>query len=355
MTSATSRGIDRRAVLSTLAALPVLAGALPRTFARAQTADPLPSWNDGAAKEAILRFVRATTDQPTPNFLPPDARIATFDQDGTLWVEHPIYTQVVYCLDRIPAVVTQKPALGNVEPFRTVLSGNREAIARLPMKELEEILAATLTGMTVDEFSAEAKTWIERARHPRWDRPYTELTYQPMQEVLRYLHANGYKTYIVTGGGQDFVRVYSEQVYGIPPEQVVGTAGGTTYGYGKDGKPMLTKEPKLLLNDNNAGKPEGIHLMIGRRPYAAFGNSTGDRQMLEYTKAGDGARLAMLVLHDDAKREYAYGPAERLPDTKVGTLTQALYDEARRKGWTAISMKDDWKEIFPPSIGRALK
>ena len=167
-----------------------------------------------------------------------------------------------------------------------------------------------------------------------------------MQEVLKYLRDNGYKTYIVTGGGQDFVRVYAEQTYGIPPEQVVGTAGGTKYGYGKDGKPFLTKEPKLLLNDNDAGKPEGIHLMIGRRPYAAFGNSTGDRQMLEYTGAGDGARLMMLVMHDDAKREYAYGPAQGLPASKVGTFTQALYDEAKKKGWTVISMKNDWKKIF---------
>jgi hypothetical protein len=236
-----------------------------------------------------------------------------------------------------------------------VLSGDRDAIAKLSTKQLEEILAATLTGMTVDEFSAEVKTWIGTAKHPRWDRPYTELTYQPMQEVLRYLRASGFKTYIVTGGGQDFVRVYSEQVYGIPPEQVVGTAGGTTYGYAKDGQPMLTKEPKLLLNDDNAGKPEGIHLMIGRRPYATFGNSTGDRQMLEYTQAGGGARLAMLVLHDDDKREYAYGPARGLPDTRVGRFTQALYDEATQKGWTVISMKNDWNEVFSSSIGRAIK
>jgi hypothetical protein len=200
--------------------------------------------------------------------------------------------------------------------------------------------------MTVDEFQAEAAAWIAVARHPRWDRLYTELTYQPMIEAMHYLRDNGYKTYIVTGGGQDFVRVYSERVYGIPPAQVVGTAGGVKYGYDRDGKPILTREPKLLLNDNFAGKPEGIHLEIGRRPVIAFGNSTGDRQMLEYTKAGDGARAALLVLHDDAEREYAYGPALGLPDTKVGAFTQDLYDEAKKDGWFVISMKRDWKKIF---------
>jgi phosphoglycolate phosphatase-like HAD superfamily hydrolase len=322
--------------------------------ALAQT-DALPSWNDGPAKKAIVDFVQATTTQGGAGYIPPAERIATFDQDGTLWVEHPMYTQVMYCLDLVPALAKAKPELAKAEPFKTVLSGNREAIAKLSMEELEQILFATLSGMTVDEFSAEVKKWIETAKHPRWDRPYTELTYQPMQEVLSYLRANGYKTYIVTGGGQDFVREYSQSVYGIPPEQVVGTAGATTYSYGKDGKPMLTKDPKLLLNDNNAGKPEGIHFMIGRRPHAAFGNSTGDRQMLEYTQAGDGARLAMLVLHDDAEREYAYGPAQGLPDTKVGTFTQALYDEAKNKGWTVISIKNDWKQIFPSSIGRGSK
>jgi len=246
----------------------------------------------------------------------------------------------------VPAVVRAKPELANVEPFKTVMSGNREAIAKLPMQDLEKLLAATLSGMSVDTFKAEVGKWLDTARDPRWKRPYTELTYLPMQEVLKYLRDNGYKTYIVTGGGQDFVRVYAEKTYGIPPEQVVGSAGGTKYGYDKSGKPFLTKEPKLLLNDNNAGKPEGIHLMIGRRPYAAFGNSPGDQQMLEYTGAGDGARLMMLVLHDDAKREYAYGPATGLPATKVGAFTQQLYDEAKKKGWTVISMKNDWKKIF---------
>ena len=316
------------------------------TCLAAESTDPLPSWNNGAIKQAIIAFVQTTTDKSNPKFVPPAERIATFDQDGTLWVEHPMYSQVVYCLDRVPAVVKAKPELAKVEPFKTVLSGNREAIAKLSMDDLFKILAATLTGMSIDEFRAEAQKWLDTAKNPRWNRPYTELTYLPMEELLKYLRANGYKTWIVTGSGQDFVRVYSERVYGIPPEQVVGTANGTKYGYHQDGKPFLTKEPRLLLNNNGAGKPEGIHLMIGRRPYAAFGNSTGDRQMLEYTKAGDGVRLAMLVLHDDAKREYAYGPALGLPDTKVGKFTQALYDEAKKQGWIVISMKRDWKRIF---------
>ena len=311
----------------------------------AQT-DPLPSWNDGTAKKAIVEFVQSTTTQGGPRFVPPSERIATFDQDGTLWVEHPMYTQVLYCLERVPAVVKAKPELAQVEPFKTVLSGDREAIATLPMKDLEKILAATLTGMSVDEFKVQVRTWLETAKDPRFKRPYTELSYLPMQEVLKYLRASSYRTYIVTGGGQDFVRVYAEEVYGIPPEQVVGTAGGTVYGYGKDGKPFLTKEPRLLLNDDKAGKPQGIHLMIGRRPRAAFGNSIGDQQMLEYTKAGDGARLAMLLLHDDVKREYAYGPARGLPDTRVGAFPQALHDQAAAQGWIVISMKNDWRQVF---------
>jgi phosphoglycolate phosphatase-like HAD superfamily hydrolase len=331
---APSSGVNRRVLLSTLALLPAISGPLLPVDAPAQTATTarlLPSWNDGPAKQAIFDFVRATTDQSTPSYVLPKDRIAVFDQDGTLWVEHPMYTQVVYCLERVPAVVAKKPELRNVEPFKTVLSGNREAMAKLSMRDLEKILAATLTGMSVEEFNDEARKWLETARHPRWNRPYTELVYQPMLEVLRYLRDNAYKTYIVTGGGQDFVRVYAEKVYGIPPERVVGTAGGTKFGYAKDGKPFLTKEAKLLLNDNNAGKPEGIHLMVGRRPYVAFGNSTGDRQMLEWTGAGSGARLKMLLLHDDAAREYAYGPAQGLPDSKVGTFTPTLYDEAKKE------------------------
>ena len=332
--------MTRRAATGAMALLLLVA-----TVAQAQP-DPLPSWNDGPAKQAIVEFVQTTTTQGSPKFVPPAERIATFDQDGTLWVEHPMYSFVMYALDRVPELAKAKPALKNVEPFKTVLSGNREAMAKLTLPDLEKIIAATFTGMSVEQFNAELSKWLAEAKDQRWKRPYTELTYQPMQEVLKYLRDSGYKTYIVTGGGQDFVRLYSEKVYGIPPEQVVGTAAATKFGYAKDGKPVLTKEPKLLLNDNDAGKPEGIHLMIGRRPHASFGNSTGDQQMLEYTKAGDGARLSMLVLHDDAKREYAYGPAQGLPATKVGTLTQALYDEARKQGWSIVSMKDDWKRIF---------
>jgi len=326
-----------------------LVGVVAFTSINARAQDPLPSWNDGAAKQAIINFVKATTDAASPQFVPPAERIATFDQDGTLWVEHPMYSQVMYCLERVPALVKAKPELAKVAPFSTVLEllhGDRAAMEKLNMKDLEVIAAATLTGMTTEQFQAEAKKWLAEAKDPRWKRPFTELTYQPMQEVLQYLRASGYKTYIVTGGGQDFVRVYSEQIYGIPPEQVVGTAGATKYGYDKDGKPILTKEPKLVLDDDHAGKPEGIHLMIGRRPHAAFGNSVGDQQMLEYTKAGDGARLSMLVLHDDATREYAYGPAQGLKDTKVGTFPPALYDKAQKSGWTVISMKNDWKQIF---------
>src|SRR5271169_6989934 len=214
-------------IFSTLAMLALVVGGA--TNAKAQ--DPLPSWNDGPAKQTILAFVKEATDKSDLKYVAPKERIATFDQDGTTWVEHPIYTQVVYCLERVPEVVEMKPKLKNVEPFKTVLSGNREAIAKLPTKELLEILAATLSGMTVDEFSAEATKWITTAKHPRWDRLYTELTYQPMLEVMQHLRENGYRTYIVTGGGQDFVRTYSGRVYGIPPEQVVGSAGGTKYGY----------------------------------------------------------------------------------------------------------------------------
>src|SRR5262245_12064599 len=330
----------QRALVPTLALLVVASSAAAQN-------EPLPSWNDGPAKAAIVTFVRETTTPGGANFVPPAARVVTFDQDGTLWVEQPMYTQVMYILDRVPDVVAKKPALRNVEPFKTVLLGDHAAIAKLTTSDLEKIAAVTLAGMTVDQFNGEVKKGLATAKHTQLKRPYTEQVYQPMLEAMRYLRANGYKTFIVTGGGQDFVRVYADQVYGVPPEQVVGTAGETKFSYDKHGRPILTKEAKVMLDDNNAGKPEGIHLVIGRQPFAAFGNSTGDRQMLEYTGAGSGRRLMMLVLHDDAQREYPYGPAEGLPESKVGTFTQQLYDEANAKGWIVISMKRDWKRIFP--------
>ncbi len=314
--------------------------------AAADPADPLPSWNDGPAKRAILAFVRVTTDRSSSSFVPPDERLATFDQDGTLWVEHPIYTQVVFAFDRVVALAPQHPEWKVTEPFKSVLAGDRAAMAAFTVKDLESIVAVTHSGMPVETFQATAKAWIAGAKNPRWKRPYTDLVYQPMLEVMRYLRANGFDTYIVTGGGQDFVRAYADGAYGVPSQKVIGSAADTQFTY-QDGKPTLVKLPKLLLNNNFSGKAEDIYLFTGRRPQAAFGNSTGDQQMLEYTGAGSGARVMALVLHDDATREYAYGPAANLPDTKVGTFTQALYDEAKAKGWFVLSMKNDWKRIFP--------
>jgi phosphoserine phosphatase len=308
--------------------------------------DPLPSWKEGPARKAIVDFVRAATDKTGPDYVAPEERIAVFDQDGTTWVEQPVYPQLVFAFHQAGTMARKDPELAASEPFKTVLSGDRAAIGKLSMKDLEKIVAVTHTGMTVEMFRATVREWIGKANHPRWNRPYTALVYQPMLELMRYLRENGFKTYIVTGGGQDFVRVFSERVYGIPPEQVVGSAVDTEFVYDRDGKATLTKAPKVVLVDDKAGKPTGIHMMIGRRPVAAFGNSDGDRQMLEYVQAGGGARLVMLVLHDDAGREYAYGPAQGLPDSKVGAFPQALYDDAMKRGWTVIHMKDDWKSLF---------
>jgi hypothetical protein len=232
------------------------------------------------------------------------------------------------------------------QPFAAVISGDKAAIAKFTMKDLEAIIVASHAGMSVEQFNVIVKDWLAKAEHPRWHRPYTELIYQPMVEVMQYLRANGYRVYIVTGGGQEFVRAYAEKIYGIPPEQIIGTAIDAQYTYNKEGQGILMRPAKVLLNDNFSGKPEDIYLFTGRHSKAAFGNSTGDQQMLEYTQAGGGAPLMMLLLHDDATREYAYGPAQGLPDSKVGTFTQALYDEAKSKGWTVISMKNDWKRIF---------
>lgn len=310
------------------------------TCAFAQS-DPLPSWNDGPAKQAILQLVRVTTDSSSPKFVPTEQRIAAFDQDGTTWVEQPIYTQMMFALDRVKAVAEKDPKLAAVEPFKTVISGDRAAIGKLTMPDLEKIVGATHSGMTVEQFQAMVRDWMTTAKHPRFKRPYTELAYQPMLEVMELLRANGYKTYFVTGGGQDFVRAYSKEVYGIPVNQVVGSAGETKFAYAPDGKGVLIKQPKIMLVDDKAGKPEGINLVIGQRPIVTFGNSDGDQQMLEYTQGGDGARLMLLVHHDDAVREYAYGP-----ESKIGTFSDALAAEAKQRGWIVISMKDDWNRIF---------
>jgi phosphoglycolate phosphatase-like HAD superfamily hydrolase len=303
--------------------------------------DPLPSWNDGPARQAIVELVRATTQPGSPKFVAPEARIATFDNDGTLWVEQPIYTQATFAFDRVAALAPRHPEWKDQQPFKAILSRDRAAMAKFGLQDLEKVLAVTHTGMSVDAFGGIVREWAATARHPRFKRPYTELIYQPMLEVMKYLRENGYRTYIVTGGGQEFVRAIAESVYGVPPEQVIGSAGQTKYGYDRDGKPTLIKLPKVLLVDDKAGKPEAINLIIGRRPTAAFGNSTGDQQMLEWTQAGDGARLMLLVHHDDAAREYAYGNA-----SKIGTFSDALMAEAKKRGWIVVSMKSDWKRIF---------
>jgi phosphoglycolate phosphatase-like HAD superfamily hydrolase len=312
--------------------------------AAARADDPLASWNDGPAKKAIVEFVEKITKEGSPDFVKPEERIATFDNDGTLWVEQPIYTQMTFAIDEITAMAPQHPEWREVEPFKSILAHDRDAMLRFTIQDFEKVVAVTHSGMTVQQFLEIVKKWLAEARHPRFKRPYTECVYQPMIELMQYLRANGFKTYIVTGGGQEFVRAFAGQTYGVPPEQVVGSMGKVKYDYDKEGKPELIKLPEVLLINDGTGKPEGINMVIGRRPQAAFGNSTGDEQMLEYAGAGDGARLMMLVHHDDAKREYAYGA-----ESKIGTFSDALMAEAKKKGWIVISMKDDWKSIFPPT------
>lgn len=306
--------------------------------------DPLPSWNDGPAKQAILDFVHASTDKSSSKFIPPDQRITTFDNDGTLWVEQPMYTQVAFAMDRVAAAAKEHQELKDKEPFKAILTHDKAAMAKFTLQDIEKVVAVTHSGMTVAQFEQIVKHWLAEAKHPRFKRPYTQLVYQPMIEVLRYLRDNGFKTYIVTGGGQEFVRAFAEPTYGVPPEQVIGSAGKVKYEINPDGKPVLVKLPEVLLVDDKAGKPETINLIIGRRPVAAFGNSTGDKQMLEYTQGGGdarGIRLMMLVHHDDPAREYAYGA-----DSKIGSFPDSLMDEAKQRGWTVISMKNDWKRIF---------
>ena len=349
------RKVSRRAFVSAGAAavLSARVGLASRegTAGGQDQGEALPSWNDGPAKAAVLRFVRDTTEKSSPKYVEPADRIATFDQDGTLWTEHPIYGQAAFALARVGELAPKHPDWKTKEPFKSVLARDMAAISKFTEADWLEILAVTHTGMSNEVFAGLVKDWITTAKAPRFDRLYTELVYQPMLEVMQYLRANGFRTYIVTGGGQEFVRVYSERVYGVPPEQVVGSSIVTTY-VDTNGKPVLMREPKVFFIDDGPGKAIGINMFIGKRPLAAFGNSgsadrkAGDTQMLEWTQAGDGARLMMLVLHDDAKREYAYGPAAGLPNTSVGTFSEALLTEATKNSWVVISMKNDWKRIF---------
>ena len=335
--------VSRRSVL---AACAVIAGLVATTVSVWAQQDPLPSWNEDAAKTAIIELVTEATTKGGPGFVVPADRIAVFDQDGTTWAEHPLYSQALFALDRVAALAPQHPEWKNVEPFKSVLAGDYAAISKFSEKEWLEIVAVTHAGMSTADFEQIVGDWLPKSKNPILKRPVTDLVYQPMLEVMDYLRANGFSTYIVTGGGQEFVRPYSDDLYGIPAEQVIGSSIVTKYEF-KDGKPVLMREPKLFFNDNFDGKAIGINLFIGKRPIIAFGNSDGDRQMLEWTTAGDGPRLGLLVLHDDAEREFAYGPANGLPDTEVGTFSQSLMDEAKERKWAVISMKNDWATIFP--------
>jgi phosphoglycolate phosphatase-like HAD superfamily hydrolase len=337
--------IGRRAALLGITTTVAATAASPQVAQAQMPQAPLPSWNEGSAKQAILDFVRATTDQASRDFVPPEDRIATFDQDGTLWVEHPLYTQAQFAFARVHELAPQHPEWQSQEPFKSVLSNDMVAISNFGEADWAKIVFETHAGMSQAAFREIAAQWLATAKHPKFNRLYTDLVYQPMREALDYLRANGFKPFIVSGGGQDFVRAYCQRVYGIPTEQIVGSSIATRYEI-VDGKPAVMRLPQLFLNDDNAGKPVGIDLFIGRRPYSSIGNSTGDRQMLEWTGAGEGMRLRMLVYHNDPEREFAYGPAGGLPDTKVGTFNESLMDEAKSRGWVVISMKDDWKRVF---------
>ena len=303
-------------------------------------ADPLPSWNDGPAKQSIISFVNQVTDPNSESFVKPEERIATFDNDGTLWAEQPLYAQLAFVIDRVKELAPAHPEWKTQQPFKAVLENDKEALAESGYEGLLELLMATHAGMTNAEFEAIVKEWLATARHPRFNRPYTELVYQPMLELLSYLRANGFKTYIVSGGGIEFMRPWTEQVYGIPPEQVVGSSIKTEFEI-RDAKPVLVRLAEVDFIDDKEAKPVGINSHIGRRPIAAFGNSDGDLQMLEWTQAGDGPSFMLLVHHTDAKREYAYDRKSH-----IGRLDKAL-DQAQKQGWTVVDMKKDWKTIFP--------
>jgi len=312
----------------------------------AQAADPLPSWNDGKAKQSIIAFVENVTKEGSPDFVPVAERIAVFDNDGTLWCEQPLPVQLYFALDRVKALAPQHPEWKTKEPFASLLKGDLKTALAGGDHAILELFMATHTGMTTVEFEKIVKDWIATAKHPKTSKLFTEMVYQPMLELFAYLRANGFKNYIVSGGGIEFMRPWTEQVYGIPPEQVIGSSIKTKYEM-RDGKPVLVRLPELNFNDDKAGKPVAINQHIGRRPIAAFGNSRGDKEMLEYTQGGSGARFMLLVLHDDATREYTYGPALGLPNPKLGAFTQALYEQAKKDGWAVVSMKNDWKQVFP--------
>jgi phosphoserine phosphatase len=322
-----------------------LIGALAMTTTIARAADPLPSWTDGAAKKSIIVFVEKVTTAGSADFVPVPERIATFDNDGTLWCEQPLPVQLYFALDRVKALAPQHPEWKTKEPFASLLKGDVKRALSGGDRALLKLVMATHAGMTTGEFEQIVKDWIATAKHPKTGQLYTEMVYQPMLELLAYLRANGFKNFIVSGGGIEFMRPWTEQVYGIPPEQVVGSSIKTKFEM-RNGKPVLVRLPGLNFNDDKADKPVGINRHIGRRPIAAFGNSVGDQQMLEYTQGGSGARLMLLVLHDDAAREFPYGPARGLPDVKLGAFTPTLDEHAKKDGWTVVSMKDDWKQVF---------
>lgn len=326
----------RRTVLALLAAGLSSLGAP----AFAQT-EPLPSWNDGKAKQAILDFVGKVTQEGGPDFVPPERRIATFDNDGTLWAEQPVYFQLQFALDEIRRLAAEKPELKGKEPYRSVLARDLKALSADHGKGLLQAMMTTHTGMTTDAFANIVGNWLDTARHPTKQRRYDEMVYQPQVELLRFLRSQGFKTFIVSGGGVEFMRVFAEKTYGIPPEQVVGSSGVVTYRLDASGRPDLFKQAKAEFVDDGPGKPVGINRFIGRRPILAFGNSDGDLQMLQYTAAGNGPRLALIVHHTDAEREWAYDR-----NSPIGKLDKAL-DEGRAKGWTIVDMKADWKTVFP--------
>lgn len=318
-----------------------LAAALASAAAsQALAADPLPSWNDGPTKQAVIAFVRRVTTEGGPDFVPVPERIATIDNDGTLWSEQPTYTQVAFAFDRVRALADKHPEWREKRPFKAVIEGDMKTVLAGTVRDRAEIIAASHAGMTPDQFDGIVKDWLAAAKHPRFKRPYTDLVFQPMLELLDYLRANGFKTFIVSGGGVEFMRPWSGRVYGIPPEQVVGSTIKVKYEV-RDGLPVLIRQPEVEFIDDKAGKPEGIQRAIGRRPIAAFGNSDGDYEMLRWTTAGSGPRFGLIVHHTDAEREWAYDR-----HSVVGRLDRAL-DEAPERGWAVVDMKRDWKVIYP--------